>query len=127
MAEWTVIISNNSGTDFLVADLGLDIQDGTSVNLHEEAGFAEIADSDDLKAALTAGTLVLNDGASDLTPTEAVDYDCKVEFWFRNSAKDMDKPFFEWLQIWFKNEWGFKKIAYPGRTMSWDEYYKLIN
>ncbi len=37
MAEWTVIISNNSGADYLVDDLGLDMQDGTSINLHEEA------------------------------------------------------------------------------------------
>ena len=74
MTEWTVIISNNSGSDFLIEDLGVEILDSTSINLHEEAGFAEIADSDDLKAALTAGTLVLNDGTSDLSPTEAVDY-----------------------------------------------------
>ncbi|MBU0994131.1 MAG: hypothetical protein KJ737_16695 [Proteobacteria bacterium] len=74
MAEWTVIIKNNSGSDFLISDLGVDIQDASTVNLHEEAGFAEIADSDDLKDALTAGTLVLNDGTSDLSPADAVNY-----------------------------------------------------
>ncbi|MBU0995952.1 MAG: hypothetical protein KJ737_25950 [Proteobacteria bacterium] len=74
MAEWTVIIKNNSGSDFLVEDIGVDFQDGSTVNLDEEAGFAEIADSDDLKNALTAGTLVLNDGSADLSPADAVSY-----------------------------------------------------
>ncbi|MBU0995382.1 MAG: hypothetical protein KJ737_23035 [Proteobacteria bacterium] len=74
MAEWTVIIKNNSGLDFLIEDLGIDILDGSTVNLHEEAGFSEIGDSDDLKDALTGGTLVLNDGSADLSPADAVAY-----------------------------------------------------
>ena len=62
-----------------------------------------------------------------IRPTRAVQYDCKVEFWFRNSAKEFEKSFFEWVQVWLKDEWQFQKVVYPGRTMSWEEYYMLVD
>ncbi len=62
-----------------------------------------------------------------IRPTSAVDYDCRVDFWFRNSHKYLEPLFFEEVKKWLKNEWKFQNPAYPGRSMTWDEYYRLID
>jgi len=74
MAVWTVIVKNNSGSDQAIEDLGLTISDGTQIILSDEFTYSEIADSDDLRALVSTGDLVVNDGTSDLSAQDGVDY-----------------------------------------------------
>lgn len=71
------LIINNSGSDQIIADLGIIIPDATSVSsfdLSDQFGYYRIYGSDDLRDLVSAGTFTLNDGTTDLTPSEGVDY-----------------------------------------------------
>ena len=69
---WQVIIKNNSGSAVIVEDLGLEVLNGAAVNVDQEYAFDEIAGSDSLRELVEAGTLVVNDGTSDLSSTDGV-------------------------------------------------------
>ena len=62
-----------------------------------------------------------------IRPIPTSDYDCRVNFWFRNSHKHLEAAFFNDVKSWLKNDWEFVNIAFTGRIMPWDEYYKLID
>jgi len=62
-----------------------------------------------------------------IRPTYAKDYDARVDFWFRNSHKNLESQFFDELKMWLKNDWQFNKPAFPGRTISWKEYLPLTS
>ena len=72
MAMWTIIIKNSGGASVLVEDLGLPVPAGGQVTLSEGWTYPKIAGSDDLRALVGAGTLVVNDGTSDLDATTGV-------------------------------------------------------
>ena len=57
-----------------------------------------------------------------IRPTPIADYDCRVDFWFRTSAKHLEPVFFNDLELWLSYEWKFEQIAYPGRSLPWEEY-----
>jgi hypothetical protein len=61
-----------------------------------------------------------------IRPTSAVDYDARVDFWFRNSHTTMAPAFFEALKIWLADEWQFNAVAFPGRDISWQDYEKSV-
>lgn len=71
---WQVIIKNSSGSSVIVEDLGVEILNGAAVNLDQEYAFDEIAGSDSLRALVEAGTLVVNDGTSDLNASDGINH-----------------------------------------------------
>ncbi|MDA9189380.1 hypothetical protein N9O57_00190 [bacterium] len=60
-----------------------------------------------------------------IRPSLASEFDCRVDFWFRNSHKLLEGSFYSWLKTWLNKEWGFIKIAFPGRSISWTEYDEM--
>ena len=60
-------------------------------------------------------------------PTEKVGYDAEVFLWVRESeaARDLDKELFEVVQHWLASDWPFENPAYPGRTISWEQWDAL--
>lgn len=72
--QWTLIIKNNSGADRLVTDLGWLVEDEAVENAHEQFTYPDIAGSDSLRTLVAAGTLVVNDGANDLSSADGVKY-----------------------------------------------------
>jgi hypothetical protein len=64
---WTVIAKNSGGAAVEVEDLGISIPASGQVTLSDQYTYDEIAGSDDLRALAAAGTLVINDGTSDLS------------------------------------------------------------
>jgi len=60
-----------------------------------------------------------------IRPTNSKQHDCRVDFWFRNSHKNLEPNFYSWLNNWLVTDWGFENIAYPGRNMEWEEYYEV--
>jgi hypothetical protein len=53
------------------------------------------------------------------------EFDTEVYMWVRESAKDLDTLLYEAVRKWISEKWPFKKVAYPGREISWDEWNKL--
>ena len=72
MEMWTVIIKNNSGGNVTIEDLGITIADGNQETFSESFTYPEVAGSDDLRTLVQAGTLVVNDGSSDLSAADGV-------------------------------------------------------
>lgn len=60
-------------------------------------------------------------------PTDKSDYEVEVYMWVRKSAYDegLDKILYEAVKKWIVEKWPFKKVAYPGREISWKEWSKL--
>ena len=61
-----------------------------------------------------------------IRPSKAKEFDCRVDFWFRNSHKELESDFYKWLQTWLLDEWSFDNVAFPGRSISWNEYYEVL-
>ena len=61
-------------------------------------------------------------------PTEKAEYDAEVFLWVRESeaATDLDEELFEAVQRWLATDWPFNRPAYPGRTISWEEWDSLL-
>lgn len=75
MAEmWAVIIKNNEITDYTIEDLGITVDATSSINFHAQFSYDELASSDDLREAIQNGDLVVNDGVSDLSTADGVNY-----------------------------------------------------
>ena len=62
-----------------------------------------------------------------LYPTDKAGYDAEVFLWVRESevADDLDKELFEVIQRWLASDWPFENPAYPGRTISWEQWKSL--
>ena len=60
-------------------------------------------------------------------PTAKVGYDAEVFSWVRESeaAPALDKDLFEVVQRWLASDWPFENPAYPGRTISWEQWDSL--
>lgn len=71
---WTLVVKNNSGSDQTIEDLGITIADSSQITFSDQFTFPEIAESDDLRDLVNAGTLVVNDGSSDLSSAEGVNH-----------------------------------------------------
>ena len=60
-------------------------------------------------------------------PTDKAGYDAEVFLWVRESeaATDLDTKLFEIVQQWLASDWPFENPAYPGRTISWEQWDSL--
>ena len=75
MAEmWKVIVKNYNAIDYLIEDLGISVLASGLVNFHEQFNYDEIAGSDDLRYAVDASELVVNDGNEDLSAVSGTEY-----------------------------------------------------
>ena len=74
MEMWEVIIKNNGVTPYLVEDLGISVPSASFIDFHDQFTYDEIAGSDDLRDAVTAASLVVNNGIIDLPATSGSDY-----------------------------------------------------
>lgn len=62
-----------------------------------------------------------------INPTTKTGYDATISMWVRASVVDKgyDKILFETVKQWVAKDWPFKKVAYPGRGISWEEWEAL--
>ena len=60
-----------------------------------------------------------------INPTEQVDYDCEVYLWVKDTEVALDQALFKTVKDWLNNEWPFKRCAYPGRTINWEDWAYL--
>ena len=57
-------------------------------------------------------------------PSDNPNYDAIIMMWVRQSevANELDEILFSSVKKWIQDKWPFKKVAYPGREVSWDEF-----
>ena len=65
-------------------------------------------------------------GCMYIEPTSNLDYEAKVLLWVRQSQVEsgLDEHLFDSVKTWIAEKWCFKKVAYPGRDISWEEWRK---
>ena len=63
-------------------------------------------------------------GCMYIYPSDNPNYDAIVIMWVRQSevANGLDEILFSSVKKWIQDKWPFKKVAYPGRDVSWDEF-----
>ena len=57
-----------------------------------------------------------------INPTEQENYDCEVYLWVKDSEFLLDKFLFQSVENWLQEEWPFRRRAYPGRTIFWEDW-----
>jgi len=60
-------------------------------------------------------------------PTHKRGYDAAVFLWARQSelAGGLEERLTDAVKQWIAEKWPFRRVAYPGRGMAWEEYDKL--
>ena len=63
-------------------------------------------------------------GCMYIYPSDNPNYDAVIIMWVRKSeiANGLDKILFSSVKKWIHEKWPFKKVAYPGREVSWNEF-----
>ena len=61
-----------------------------------------------------------------IDPSPNPNYEVMVYLWVRQNQVEsgLDEHLFEIVKKWILEKWPFKKVAYPGREISWDEWKK---
>jgi len=59
-----------------------------------------------------------------INPTTKGDYDANIDMWVRASEVDngLDSILYDSVKKWISEKWPFKKVAYPGREISWEQW-----
>ncbi|MEM7099576.1 MAG: twin-arginine translocation pathway signal protein [Pseudomonadota bacterium] len=59
-------------------------------------------------------------------PSPRREYDAMVRLWVTKAEYDagFDETLYAWVQDWLQS-WPFENIAYPGRSISWEEWEKV--
>ena len=62
-----------------------------------------------------------------INPARRVGYDAVVLLWARQSELDggLEERLVEAVRQWIAKEWPFRRVAYLGREISWEDYQKL--
>ena len=59
-------------------------------------------------------------------PTKLSGYEAEAYCWIRASHADhLDAQLYEVMRSWIEADWPFVKVAYPGRSLTWDEIAAL--
>ena len=68
----TLNVKNPGGAEIFITDVGTNIPASSTVPFSDRGNLLKLANSDSLRALIQAGSLILNDGSSDLTASEAL-------------------------------------------------------
>ncbi len=71
---WVVIAKNSSGSTVVLSNLGTEILNGTQLTLSDYFEYSDITDDKELSGYVNGGDLVINDGVSDLSASDGVNY-----------------------------------------------------
>jgi hypothetical protein len=57
-----------------------------------------------------------------IDPCKAVPFDCEVYLWVRDDSVHLENDLYNSIRDWLVECWPFKKIVFPGRDISWQEW-----
>lgn len=62
-----------------------------------------------------------------INPTTKGSYDASITMWVRASVLDqgLDTILFTAVKQWIAKDWPFKKVAYPGREIKWEDWESM--
>lgn len=57
-------------------------------------------------------------------PSKVGGHDAEVRLWVtaEEHAAGFDAELYAWTQVWIARDWPFRKVAYPGRSIAWEEW-----
>jgi hypothetical protein len=63
-----------------------------------------------------------------VSPSPVAGYDAVVRLWVTKAEYDagFDAELFEWVAAWMQRDWPFAKIAYPGRSITWEKWDSVV-
>lgn len=70
----TLIIKNTTAAEIFIDDVGTNVPSSGQVDIDDRANLLKMARSDSLRQLVVAGTVILNDGFTDLSVPEALEY-----------------------------------------------------
>ena len=85
----TVIAKNNLGSSIDVEDLGITFTSTETLDLTDLYDFVDLTESDDLKSLVSAGSITINDGDSDLSITKGLEH-LEIESVHQDYIQDVD-------------------------------------
>ena len=67
-------------------------------------------------------------GSVYVQPSPVPGYDAVVRMWVTKADYDagFDAVLQAWVMQWMARDWPFAKVAYPGRTISWEQWDALV-
>lgn len=62
-----------------------------------------------------------------IDPSDVKEYDAEVYLWARQSEfeKGLEDYLYQVVREWIRDSWPFRKAAYPGREISWEDWELL--
>lgn len=63
-------------------------------------------------------------GSVYIDPSRSPHYDCEVYLWVREDSADLDAMLHTTVLTWLTEYWPFEKIAFPGRSITWQSWAK---
>jgi hypothetical protein len=66
-------------------------------------------------------------GCCYINPSDRMGYDVVAWYWARGDRllSDLEERLGKEFRNWLRRDWPFRKVAFPGRDISWDEWSKL--
>jgi len=61
-----------------------------------------------------------------IEPSRVSQFDCEVYLWARESDISLEFHLLKSIQNWISDCWVFKKPAFPGREIAWEEWNALL-
>lgn len=57
-------------------------------------------------------------------PSKVAGHDAQVQLWVTAAEYEagFDAELYAWTQVWIARAWPFRNVAYPGRSIAWDEW-----
>ena len=66
-------------------------------------------------------------GSVYIDPSDSPNYQCVVYLWVREDSIELDNELYQTVRKWLSEEWGFSKVAFPGRCILWEDWDKELN
>jgi len=64
-------------------------------------------------------------GSVYIDPSKVGEFDAEVYLWVRDDSVHLDNELYEYTSHWIRTCWPFKKVAFPGRNISWEKWGSL--
>jgi hypothetical protein len=67
-------------------------------------------------------------GSVYVSPSPVAGYDAVVRLWVTKADYDagFDAALYHWVTQWVRKDWPFRKVAYPGRSIDWATWDKMV-
>jgi len=66
-------------------------------------------------------------GSVYIDPSDSPHYQCGVYLWVRDDSIELDNDLYQTVYKWLYVEWGFSKVAFPGRCILWKDWNKELS